>query len=184
MPDTPEHQTTEARSLCMPGITVLHDPIRTVIQAAAALWPQMRCQVAWVPREDLQGDAHGHTLFPDDGGEPEVMVGTHLPLAGAVEVLAHELAHVAARADAEHGHEWQAAFSAIHAEYCRRVDLDQEAANLTEHAERDALPTAPPPEPPAAAGAGLDPDAFEPGTDEWAWASGLRPHPAAGQPGG
>lgn len=111
------------------GITVLHDPFRTVIDSAAALWPEMRCRIAWVPRADIGKRAHGQTLFPDDGGDPEILVGMHLKLEAAVDVLAHELAHVAAGPDAEHGPAWNAALSAIHGEYCRRVAAAQEDAN-------------------------------------------------------
>lgn len=42
-----------------------------------------------------------------------------IPIAAGVEVLAHELAHVAAPEDQTHGEAWQAAFDRIFDEYNR-----------------------------------------------------------------
>ncbi len=47
------------------------------------------------------------------------MITKELRVADAVEILAHELAHVAVGSDEEHGKAWEEAFDAIHNEFDR-----------------------------------------------------------------
>ena len=68
----------------------------------------------------VQGKKHyGETVF-DENGQATVYIKESLKLRDAVEVLAHELAHVAVgETEEEHGKEWEDAFEAIHEEYER-----------------------------------------------------------------
>lgn len=57
-----------------------------------------------------------------------VQIDVSCPVEGAVEVLAHELAHVATGKDCseDHGPEWEGWFARIHTEYCKRVQEIQD----------------------------------------------------------
>lgn len=58
----------------------------------------------------------GSTTFPDDG-IPLIDINPELTVCNAVEILAHELAHVIAGADAEHGRQWNSVFDEINERY-------------------------------------------------------------------
>ena len=62
--------------------------------------------------------ANGLTDFADDGSVA-VFVKPSLEVADAVEVLAHELAHVAVGVEHDHDEVWQEAFDKIFEEYNR-----------------------------------------------------------------
>lgn len=107
------------------NVVVRFNPFDLVLDSFAALYPSHRASIVWSEAPEDAGDspAFGHTCWPDAGGDPEIAIFMHTPLSGAVEVLAHELAHVVAGPDAEHGPCWETAFAAIHQEYERRFDL-------------------------------------------------------------
>ena len=84
------------------------------------LYPGKRCEIWWEPRPGKSDEgAYGATDFLNDESVPQVFIFTDYPVGQQVEILAHELAHVAV--GPEHGHDvvWEAAFSAIQAEYDR-----------------------------------------------------------------
>ena len=84
------------------------------------LYPEKSAECEWVPELEPSEDGHevfGVTTFSDDSVFVEI--SAKLPVVDAVEILAHELAHVAAGSDADHGPEWEAAFDAIFDEYNR-----------------------------------------------------------------
>ena len=60
-------------------------------------------------------------LLPGDGIGPEI-IAEGVKVLDAVEILSHELAHVAVGADHEHDEVWEAAFDAIFKEYNRIGD--------------------------------------------------------------
>ena len=60
---------------------------------------------------------YGMTFFPDNGSDPIIQLDCNLSVKDAVEVLAHELAHVIAGIDKNHGKEWEDIFSEIHELY-------------------------------------------------------------------
>lgn len=95
-----------------------NDPFAILWEAFKNLYPSKEC-VCWFDVIDDPNDKDGHygwTQWNDDG-TIEVAVDIGLRLSDAVEILAHELAHVAVGSDAEHGEKWEEAFEAIHAEY-------------------------------------------------------------------
>ena len=59
----------------------------------------------------------GCTLFPDDGSIPIIEIHHSLSLSDAIEVMAHEFAHIIAGSDAEHDDEWEKVFSEIHEKF-------------------------------------------------------------------
>lgn len=74
-------------------------------------------------RDDEGGVVYGITTFPADENEvPLVEISAELTVQDAVEILAHELAHVAAGIDAGHGEAWEKAFHRIHQEYLDRLE--------------------------------------------------------------
>lgn len=96
-----------------------NDPFALVWAAFKRLYPDRECLCELVPftGKDEEGhDVYGMTTFANDG-RVVVMVTTTIPIDNAVEILAHELAHVAAEYDADHGERWKAAFDAICKEY-------------------------------------------------------------------
>lgn len=98
-----------------------NDPFALVAQAFGNLFPEREYTayiVADVKDED-GNSACGVTTFPGDGLPPVVEVSGEIPIAAGVEVLAHELAHVAAPEDQAHGEAWRAAFDRIFDEYNR-----------------------------------------------------------------
>ena len=100
-----------------------NDPTAIVALAFKKLYPGVEYYAQYnVSIEDDDGEpAYGLTIFPKDDGIPEVLISAEAPISAAAELLAHELAHVVAGKNAEHGPEWEAVFDAIHEEYYKTV---------------------------------------------------------------
>lgn len=99
---------------------ILFNPFEIVLEAYNALY-QRDCVVQFVEGLWAREEAYGVTEF--GGRIPRISVDVITPVHGAVEILAHELAHVAAgdsHAD-DHGEAWQNAFDAIHQRYVEIV---------------------------------------------------------------
>lgn len=99
------------------------DPFAIVYQAFQNLCPGKECRIVWADKiEDDNGEDNcGVTDFAE-GEETLVCVNATIPVFAAVEILAHELAHVAVAPvlpGEEHGEEWEKAFTAINDEYDR-----------------------------------------------------------------
>lgn len=112
----------------------ISDPINEVVRAFERLYPDKPCRVMIGPSEVEEG-ALGHTFFPDDGGIPEVCVHPDQQYAGVMDIMAHELAHVACGEDEGHGEKWQAAYRAIHDEYSAYVSRQGECTTVTVDAQ-------------------------------------------------
>jgi len=107
------------------GVKILFDPFKIVIEAFEKLHPDKTADVVFGEGMYEKVGAYGETFMPDAGGPPVITIDTITPIDGAVEVLAHELAHVAAGIDAGHGEAWEAEFEAINQEYTRIADAWQ-----------------------------------------------------------
>lgn len=96
----------------------LNDPSSLVAQAFAILYPNTQYEAILVDKitADDGTEMVGCTTYPDDGTAPLIEVAGHIPAEAVPEILAHELAHVAAPGD-EHGPEWKAAFERFYAKY-------------------------------------------------------------------
>lgn len=101
----------------------VNDPFARVYEIFRQLYPDKDCCCFWT---DALDDAYGVTLFSDNSRmPPKVFVSVDLPVKNAVEILAHELAHVAVGLDAGHGEAWENAFEAIHRTYCRTTSKEE-----------------------------------------------------------
>lgn len=106
------------------GVTDLTDPyqnIRSGVFILSDLYPDKECEIYWEPqiRDEEDGKpVYGLTDFADDGSVA-VFVKPSLEVADAVEILAHELAHVAVGIEHDHDEVWQEAFDKIFEEYNR-----------------------------------------------------------------
>ncbi|MFU1798188.1 hypothetical protein ACM1RC_30330 [Paenibacillus azoreducens] len=105
---------------------IVNDILSAVIVAAKGLYPELDAQIQWDPTlsgDDLKAKIgrvgtwkkpeYGYTFFPDDSSTPTIGISPHIKVTTAAEVLAHELAHVAAGLEAGHGRVWSDAFNAI-----------------------------------------------------------------------
>lgn len=101
-----------------------NDMFAIVRQAFQNLYPGFAISVCWslnIPQPE-KGHVCGVTSFcTDDNGGTVVLIDIDptLRVVDAVEVFAHELAHVVAGEQEDHGDKWAAAYDAIHAEYDR-----------------------------------------------------------------
>ena len=105
-----------------------NDIFGLIWKAFKNLYPDKNCACEWAPELEKSEDGYdvfGQTFFSDDG-ECLVQVSAKLPVVDAAEVFAHELAHVAAGNEANHGSEWEKAFDDIFNEYNRLGNLDFE----------------------------------------------------------
>ena len=100
----------------------INDMFSMVYQAFKNLYPDKECDCQWQPETMTDEDGTevlGITTYGDDGSV-FIDISANLKVADAVEILAHELAHVAVGKEAEpHGQEWEDAFDAIHNEFDR-----------------------------------------------------------------
>lgn len=98
-----------------------NDMFAMVWGAFKKLYPDKDCEIYWEPqiRDEEDGKpVYGLTDFADDGSVA-VFVKPSLEVADAVEVLAHELAHVAVGVEHDHDEVWQETFDKIFEEYNR-----------------------------------------------------------------
>ena len=98
-----------------------NDPFALVWEAFKNLYPDKECTCFFDIKEEKteEGeDIFGETFFGDDGNI-DVFVDARLSINDAVEVFAHELAHVTVGNGAGHGPEWEDAFEKIFSEYNR-----------------------------------------------------------------
>lgn len=105
-----------------------NDPFELVLRSFRNLYPAApEPEIWWKPQlTDEKGtDMCGCTTFFDDGGVM-VEVSAQIPVIAAVEILAHELAHVAVGEAEGHGDTWEKAFAAIGDEYERLNEEESE----------------------------------------------------------
>ena len=100
-----------------------NDPFALVYMAFKNLYPDKDCVCYFdvIDEKTENGeDIFGETWFHDDGhddGAVYVFIDSRLKITDAIEIFAHELAHVAVGNEANHGKEWEDAFDAIFTEY-------------------------------------------------------------------
>lgn len=89
------------------------DPLRDVVRAFRRLYPRRACDIVVQP---VSGKKLGRTFFAR-GHRPMVALDPRVSYAGCIDILAHELAHVAAGINGGHGPRWAKAYDAIRDEY-------------------------------------------------------------------
>jgi len=101
-----------------------------VIEVANKLYPEMEAKISFVPEkyfkkllkrwgaknEDVKQSC-GVTMFDDEGKIPVICINASIPCWASVEIIAHEIAHVAAGVDADHGEKWQLEYDKIFTAY-------------------------------------------------------------------
>lgn len=97
-----------------------NDPMCFVWMAFQRLYPDKKCNVAYdAGIVDTDGTrVYGLTTFCGDGSV-YVTIDAGQTIAHAIETFGHELAHVAAGPECDHGPEWEKAFDAIYDEYIK-----------------------------------------------------------------
>lgn len=98
-----------------------NDPFALIAKAFENLYPGKTYTAYWDGeiRDTESGDeAFGLTDFGDDGSVA-VFVKPSLKVSDAIEIFAHELAHVAVGADHGHDAAWEDTFDEIFTEYNR-----------------------------------------------------------------
>lgn len=95
------------------------DPFAVVMMAFRRLYPGKECE-CWIDQGEIK-DQDGETVYgiteQYDDGELSVRVSASLSISDAVEVFAHELAHVALGMQGDHGPEFEEANDRIFEEY-------------------------------------------------------------------
>ena len=103
----------------------INNPFDTLKEIMEEHYPDAKCDI-YIGQSLTDGkETFGCTLFPEADATwtiPSVEIHYSLSLAEAVETLAHELAHVVAGQEADHGEEWEAVFNHIHEEFQRKLD--------------------------------------------------------------
>ena len=92
-------------------IQIINDPFETLIEVVTEIHGEIDAIVQF---GQIDGEHIGETCFPDDGSTPVITISVEIPYHATIETFAHELAHVLAGVEAEHGKEWEQAFSNIH----------------------------------------------------------------------
>ena len=87
-----------------------NDPFTIVDKAFKALYPDKTYTVCW----GEMSNGYGYTAIEET--PPMIVLSTELPIKHAVEIFAHELAHVAEPQEG-HSEKWEAAFYAIYKKY-------------------------------------------------------------------
>lgn len=104
---------------CSPFV---NDPFAMVAKAFRNLYPDKKYTAYWEPGiyadEPCEKKPYGLTDFGADG-TVFVFVDPKISVSDAVEIFAHELAHVAVGVEHDHDDVWEAAFKAIFDEYNR-----------------------------------------------------------------
>lgn len=96
----------------------LNSPFEILDKAFKSLYPDKE-YIAFMGEnlEDEEGKAvFGYTEY-FDGEKPVITIDAGLTIKDATEIFAHELAHVAAGMEAEHGEKWEREFERIHKKY-------------------------------------------------------------------
>jgi len=96
------------------------NPFTVVINIFTDMYPDKSCKIEFVQELYKKEKAYGGTHFPGDGSNPTVSIDVTTPVIGAVEVLAHELSHVAVGEKKGHGEEWEKVFDDIYNEFNKR----------------------------------------------------------------
>lgn len=105
---------------------IVADPFQMIIDCFHEMFPGKYCQIFWTDKKSLrkstkQKKALGVTEFPDDGTFPVVWVCCDQTVMQAMDILSHELAHVAAGTEADHGPEWEKIYANLYEAYCQKM---------------------------------------------------------------
>lgn len=116
---TYERQIHSCQQLGKVTLSVGH--IDRAIETFNRLYPGHSVSIGFMPDDQCKGDdgeaAQAFTLFPDDGGKPEIWISDATPIHGIPDTLFHEFAHVVAGIEAGHGAEFEAVYERLWKEF-------------------------------------------------------------------
>lgn len=101
----------------------INNPFEILEEIIREDYPQVDCDII-IGQQLTDGiESFGCTFFPEDKSERIVIeIHSSLSLKDATKILAHELAHVIAGEEADHGEEWEEAFADIHTRFQEKLD--------------------------------------------------------------
>ena len=90
---------------------IINNPIDLLLAGFEKEYPETAKKINRIAFGEVD-NGFAMTTFDDDGGaeiilSPTIKDGAEITILVATELLAHELAHIIAGADAEHGEEWE-----------------------------------------------------------------------------
>jgi len=100
---------------------VFFDPFMTLIDIFEKHHPGVSAEVKIVLGLKVQAGAYGAIFFPNNGTRPIISIDADASIAGAVEVLAHEFAHLVVGEQAGHGKSWGKVFDQIWEDFNKRL---------------------------------------------------------------
>lgn len=102
-----------------------NDPFVGVYECFKELFPDKDAEIWWhYDMKDENGDkVLGVTTFPDDGSLPMIEVDVDQSVNDSIQILAHELSHVATDCHG-HGQDFYDAYNAIWQRYHEKMGLE------------------------------------------------------------
>lgn len=115
-----------------PGASYTFDcPLHCVIEAAQIVkGGPLNCHIQF--RAVDPDDGLGYTIFPDDGSWPIIVIGPEKTLTEAMDIIAHELAHVICGQDEDHGEKFEQVYEAIFNKY-NEIQIAKYASEMEQH---------------------------------------------------
>ena len=105
------------------------NPFALVVDIFKGMYPDKSCEITFCQEMYKKSKAYGETFFPDDKSTPLVSIEIDMPVIGAIEILAHELSHVAVGEGKGHGKEWEKVFDNIFNEFNKRGEEHNKSFN-------------------------------------------------------
>lgn len=120
---------------------ILYDlnPFNLILDVVNRIYPALDAKISFVPEEEFEllmkrwgatdkevKQSCGVTMFDDEGKTPIICINASIPCYASIEIIAHEVAHVAVGVKAGHGKKWKAEFNKIFTEYSAAHDKIQE----------------------------------------------------------
>ena len=106
----------------------VNDPFVEIVSAYKKLWPTITLPtIQWLSSGELhknEDSPWGYFEYNDD--EAIIGIDTLMPVSGAIDVLAHELAHAACHyleLKECHGCDWKSCFNKLHKEYEKAIQV-------------------------------------------------------------
>ncbi len=97
-------------------IEMLLNPFQIIIDVVSKRWPETSCEI-YFAIDDGEDECQRNYTHWDNDGNVAIVINPHEKYIDCVEFLAHELAHVVAGHDADHGPEWGRIFYIIYEDY-------------------------------------------------------------------
>ena len=100
---------------------IINDPFNTLYEVIDELYPDLDCDVQYSEELNIDGNTYGVAIFPQDGSKPLIELDPNQSVLDVLEVIAHEVAHVIAGLEADHGEKWEREFTKIHEKFLERM---------------------------------------------------------------